>query len=140
VDLSVERVAINVDDAPIRDNAEQQLVDEPIVRGGPAAYFSSLPIKAIVAALRAAGLPASVSQTAGTFVCNHVFYGLMHSLAALPAVRGGFIHIPYLPEQAARHPGAASMSLEQMVEGMRVAVRTALAVELDLLGGGGSTH
>jgi pyroglutamyl-peptidase len=64
----------------------------------------------------------------------------MHSLAALPAVRGGFIHIPYLPEQAARHPGAASMSLEQMVEGMRVAVRTALAVELDLLGGGGSTH
>jgi pyroglutamyl-peptidase len=140
VDLSVERVAINVDDAPIRDNAEQQLVDEPIVRGGPAAYFSSLPIKAIVAALRAAGLPASVSQTAGTFVCNHVFYGLMHSLAALPAVRGGFIHIPFLPEQAARHPGAASMSLEQMVEGMRVAVRTALAVELDLLGGGGSTH
>lgn len=140
VDLSVERVAINVDDAPIKDNAERQLVDEPIVRGGPAAYFSTLPIKAIVAALRAAGLPASVSQTAGTFVCNHVFYGLMHVLAAQPHVRGGFIHIPYLPEQAARYPGAASMSLGQMVEGLRVAVRTALGTVVDAGDVGGSTH
>jgi pyroglutamyl-peptidase len=140
VDLSVERVAINVDDAPIKDNAEQQLVDQPIVQGGPAAYFSTLPIKAIVAALRTAGLPASVSQTAGTFVCNHVFYGLMHVLASRPHVRGGFIHIPYLPEQAARHPGAASMALERMIEGMRVAVRTALAAERDAVVAGGSTH
>lgn len=140
VDLSVERVAINVDDAPIKDNAERQLVDEPIVRGGPAAYFSTLPIKAIVAELRAAGLPASVSQTAGTFVCNHVFYGLMHVLATQPHVRGGFIHIPYLPEQAARHPGAASMSLGQMVEGIQVAVRTALAADGDIAAAGGATH
>lgn len=140
VDLSVERVAINVDDAPIKDNAEVQLVDQPIVRGGPAAYFATLPIKAIVAALRAAGLPASVSQTAGTFVCNHVFYGLMHALAGQPEVRGGFIHIPYLPEQAARHPGAASMSLGQMVEGIRVAVRTALVTAHDTGLAGGATH
>lgn len=140
VDLSVERVAINVDDAPIKDNAERQLVDEPIVRGGPAAYFSTLPIKAIVAALRAAGLPASVSQTAGTFVCNHVFYGLMHAVAGRDDVKAGFIHIPYLPEQAARHPGAASMSLEQMIEGMRVAIRTALATDGDAVAAGGATH
>ena len=140
VDLSVERVAINVDDAPIKDNADQQLVDEPIVAGGPAAYFSTLPIKAIVAALRAAGLPASVSQTAGTFVCNHVFYGLMHALARRGEVKAGFIHIPYLPEQAARHPGAASMSLAQMTEGIRVAIRTALSVTSDLAVGAGTTH
>lgn len=140
VDLSVERVAINVDDAPIKDNADKQLVDQPIVRGGPAAYFATLPIKAIVAALRAAGLPASVSQTAGTFVCNHVFYGLMHALAGRNDVKAGFIHIPYLPEQAARHPGAASMSLEQMKDGLRVAIRTALAVEHDSSVAGGATH
>jgi pyroglutamyl-peptidase len=140
VDLSVERVAINVDDAPIKDNADCQLVDEPIVRGGPAAYFSTLPIKAIVAALRAAGLPASVSQTAGTFVCNHVFYGLMHALARRAGVRGGFIHIPYLPEQAARHPGAASMALGQMIEGIRIAVRTALETGRDTADVGGATH
>ena len=140
VDLSVERVAINVDDAPIKDNAQQQLIDEPIVRGGPAAYFSTLPVKAIVAALRAAGLPASVSQTAGTFVCNHVFYGLMHAVAGREDVKAGFIHIPYLPEQAARHPGAASMSLGQMIEGIRVAVRTALATGVDAADIGGATH
>jgi len=140
VDLSVERVAINVDDAPIKDNADKQLVDQAIVRGGPAAYFATLPIKAIVAALRAAGLPASVSQTAGTFVCNHVFYGLMHALAGRNDVKAGFIHIPYLPEQAARHPGAASMSLEQMKDGLRVAIRTALAVEHDSSVAGGATH
>lgn len=140
VDLTVERVAINVDDAPIKDNAEQQLVDEPIVRGGPAAYFATLPIKAIVAALRDAGLPASVSQTAGTFVCNHVFYGLMHALAGRSGVRGGFIHIPYLPEQAARHPGAASMALAQMVQGLRIAIQTAFATADDAQIGAGATH
>ncbi|MYN01345.1 pyroglutamyl-peptidase I [Pseudoduganella sp. DS3] len=140
VDLTVERVAINVDDAPIKDNAEQQLVDAPIVPGGPAAYFSTLPIKAVVAALRAAGLPASVSQTAGTFVCNHVFYGLMHALADRAGVRGGFIHIPYLPEQAARHPGMASMSLAQMIEGLRIAVQTSLAVSRDTSVAAGATH
>jgi pyroglutamyl-peptidase len=140
VDLTVERVAINVDDAPIKDNAEQQLVDEPIVRGGPAAYFATLPIKAIVAALRDAGLPASVSQTAGTFVCNHVFYGLMHALAGRSGVRGGFIHIPYLPEQAARHPGAASMALAQMVQGLRIAIQTAFTTADDAQIGAGATH
>lgn len=139
VDLSVERVAINVDDAPIQDNAQQQLVDEPVVPGGPAAYFSTLPIKAIVRGLRDAGLPASVSQTAGTFVCNHVFYGLMHHTAGT-ATRAGFIHIPYLPQQAAAHPGAASMALSEVVRGLKVAVAVALATQSDVREIGGGTH
>lgn len=138
-DLSIERIAINVDDAPIPDNQARQLVDAAVVAGGPAAYFSTLPIKAIVRGLRAAGLPASVSQSAGTFVCNHVFYGLMHASAGR-GLRAGFIHIPYLPEQAAAHPGAASMALADMVRGLKIAVEVALAGEADASEGGGSTH
>jgi pyroglutamyl-peptidase len=141
VDLSVERVAINIDDAPIADNQMRQVVDQPIVNGGPAAYFSTLPIKAIVHALREAGLPSSVSQSAGTFVCNHVFYGLMHQAHEWgTTMRAGFIHIPYLPQQAAAHPGSASMKLEDMVEGLRIAIRTTLAHDVDMREAGGVTH
>jgi pyroglutamyl-peptidase len=125
VDLSLERVAINVDDARIADNRGVQPVDVPVVAGGPAAYFSTLPIKAIVAGLRAAGLPASVSQTAGTFVCNHVFYGLQHHLRDRD-VRSGFMHLPYVPAQASAHPGAASMPLAVLVDGTRRALELAL--------------
>ena len=139
VDLSVERVAINVDDAPIPDNAQRQLVDEPIVRDGPAAYFSTLPIKAIVHGMKAAGLPASVSQTAGTFVCNHVFYGLMHHTVGM-GLKAGFIHIPYLPEQAAAHPGAPSMALADMVRGLKIAVEVALSTATDTREAAGATH
>lgn len=139
-DITVERVAINVDDARIPDNKGQQPIDRPIVADGPAAWFSSLPIKAIVAALRQQGIPASVSQTAGTFVCNHVMYGLLHKLQGQAGVKGGFIHIPYLPEQAAAHPGEASMALETI----RAALETAIAVSLthddDLSVTGGATH
>jgi len=101
---SVERVAINVQDARIPDNAGAQPIDVPVIAGGPAAYFSTLPIKALVAGLKAAGFPASVSQTAGTFVCNQVFYALQHSLAGL-GVHSGFVHLPLLPEQAANWKG-----------------------------------
>lgn len=124
--LWVERVAINVDDARIPDNAGAQPVDEPIDAAGPAACFSTLPIKAIVAAIRAAGLEAGVSQTAGTFVCNHVFYGLQRRLAGT-RVRSGFIHVPLMPEQAARHPGAPTMPLKDMVDGVRIALQVSLA-------------
>lgn len=124
-EFSVERVAINVDDARIPDNAGAQPVDCAIVPGGPAAYFSSLPIKAMVAALRAGGLPAAVSQSAGTFVCNHVFYGLQHALAGR-AVRSGFMHLPLLPAQAAARPGLASMALDDMVRGTGIAIDAAL--------------
>nr|WP_145549519.1 pyroglutamyl-peptidase I [Variovorax boronicumulans] len=135
-----ERVAINCDDARIADNAGRQPIDTPVVAGGPAAYFSSLPVKAIVQALRAAGLPASVSNTAGTFVCNHVFYALMHRLTGRPGVRGGFVHVPCLPEQAARHPGLPSMALPAQIEALRVTVRTALAVQTDIVAEGGQIH
>lgn len=138
-ELSVERVAINVDDASIMDNQEQQPVDTTIVEGGPAAYFSTLPIKAIVHEMRERGLRAGVSQTAGTFVCNHVFYGLMHHCAGMP-VKAGFIHVPYLPEQAAAFPGAPSMELAHIIEGLRAAVQVSLAVEADIAEAGGATH
>ncbi|AGW88471.1 MULTISPECIES: pyroglutamyl-peptidase I [Cupriavidus] len=141
-EMSVERVAINVDDARIADNAGEQPIDTAIVEDGPAAYFSTLPIKAMVRDMRAAGVPASVSQTAGTFVCNHVFYGLMHRLAQHKRgeVRGGFIHIPYLPEQAARHPGQPSLAQETLVKGLRQAVATALATRADVREQGGQLH
>ncbi|RZT38525.1 pyroglutamyl-peptidase I [Cupriavidus agavae] len=141
-EMSIERVAINVDDARVADNVGAQPIDVTIAEDGPAAYFSSLPIKAIARDLRAAGVPALVSQTAGTFVCNHVFYGLMHTLARGTAgtVRGGFIHIPYLPEQAARHPGAPSLALDTLIAGLRVAVATTLSTEGDIREQGGQLH
>ena len=125
-ELSLERVAINVDDARIPDNDGNRPIDRPIVAAGPPAYFSGLPIKAAVAALRRAGLPAAVSNSAGTFVCNHVFYGVMHLAATAAApFRGGFLHVPYLPEQAARHPGAPSMALDDIVRGIEIILATA---------------
>jgi pyroglutamyl-peptidase len=123
--LSLERVAVNIDDARIPDNAGAQPVDLPVVANAPAAYFSTLPVKAIVAAWRRAGLPGEVSQTAGTFVCNHVFYGLQHALAGGP-VRSGFVHMPFLPEQVASRPAVPSLPLEAMVQGVRLALVTAL--------------
>ena len=123
--ISLERVAINVDDAPIPDNAGARPVDMPVVPGAPAAYFSSLPIKAMLAALQREGLPAEVSPSAGSFVCNHVFYGLMHALATRPDLRltrGGFVHVPWLPEQ-----GTPGLPLADVVRGLRVALRCALA-------------
>ena len=122
--LSLERVAINVDDARIPDNAGAQPVDSPVVAGAPAAYFSTLPIKAMRAAIESEGVPAEVSQTAGTFVCNHVFFGLMHALARQPAphrVPGGFMHVPWLPGQ-----GQPSLPLEAMTRGTRAALQCAL--------------
>lgn len=139
-EISVERVAINVDDASILDNAGRQPVDRPIREDGPAAYFSTLPIKAMVAAMRDKGLTAGVSQTAGTFVCNHVFYGLMHHTAGKP-VKAGFIHVPFLPEQAEGRPDhPPSMALEDIIAGIRIAVETALTVERDVAQAGGATH
>ncbi|MEJ5068380.1 pyroglutamyl-peptidase I [Enterobacter sp. MYb186] len=140
VDVTVERVAINVDDARIPDNRGQQPVDVAIVPDGPAAWFSTLPIKAMVEALREAGIPASVSQTAGTFVCNHVMYGVLHKLADRPEVKGGFIHIPYLPEQAVAHPGAPSMATHTLKKGLEIAIAVALRQEHDIKVVGGATH
>lgn len=141
-EIAIERIAINIDDARVADNAGRRPIDLPVVPGAPAAYFSTLPIKAIARELRAAGVPASVSNSAGTFVCNHIFYGLMYLIATRPVagLRGGFIHIPYLPEQAARFPGAPSMSLDTMVQALRIAVATALKVKQDIAETGGQLY
>jgi pyroglutamyl-peptidase len=122
--IELERVAINVDDAPSADNAGKQPIDRPIERGGPAAYWSTLPIKSIQTALRRNGLPANVSLSAGTFVCNHVFYGLMHALRRKDGVRGGFVHVPILPQQAKK--GMRSLSLPKTVRALEIVVRTSI--------------
>ncbi len=138
--LSLERVAINLDDARIPDNAGQQPIDEAIIEDGAAAYFSNLPIKAMLLALRKAGIPVEISQTAGTYVCNHVFYGLMHALSQRAGVRGGFLHIPYLPEQAAQHPGTPSLPLEVAIDAVKLGLKVAIHVDVDLHHGGGALH
>jgi pyroglutamyl-peptidase len=131
--LSLERVAINIDDARIPDNKGRQPIDLPVVAGGPAAYFTNLPVKAAAAALRDAGLPAIVSNSAGTFVCNHVFYGLMHLAATRRLdLRGGFLHVPYLPSQAARQDGAPSMALDDIVRGIEIVLTVAASRRDDI--------
>lgn len=127
--ITPERVAVNCDDAPQPDNAGRQPVDAPVVRGGPVAYWSTLPVKAIVARLRAEDIPAEVSRTAGAFVCNHVFYGLMHALRRRPGVRGGFIHVPWLPEQARK--GRPSLPLATMTAAISLAIAVTLKTRRD---------
>src|ERR1700686_2244784 len=131
--LSLERVAINIDDARIPDNSGQQPIDRPVVAGGPPAYFATLPIKAAAAAWRGADRPAIVSNPAGTFVCNHVFYGLLHLAATRrPGLRGGFLHVPYLPSQAARQDGMPSMALDEIVRGIEIVLAVAAARRDDI--------
>jgi pyroglutamyl-peptidase len=129
--LSIERVAINVQDARIADNAGAQPMDEPVIANGPAAYFSTLPIKAMLAALHDQGLPAEISQTAGTYVCNHISYAMLHLASKRRGMRAGFIHIPYLPEQAAHVRGAASMAQNDVLRGLEIALRTAIVTTVD---------
>jgi pyroglutamyl-peptidase len=142
-EISLERVAVNVDDARIPDNAGSQPIDQPVLDGGPAAYFSTLPIKAVVAALQGAGLPAVVSQTAGTFVCNHVFYGLMHRLQRQrrpphrPPVRGGFVHLPALPGQVSAQ-GLPGLALDEQLRAVRLALQVMLDTGDDLKATGGT--
>jgi len=141
--ILVERVAINVDDARIPDNAGHQPIDTPVVPGGPAAYFSTLPIKRLTQGLQQAGHPVHVSQTAGTYVCNHVFYTLQHHLHGKPAI-SGFVHLPALPEQAERATGPRppSMPLTAQVMAMQQLLKlcVAHASEGDVRWGGGAIH
>ncbi len=121
--ITVERVAININDADIADNAGVTLCDVPCVPNGPAAYFSTLPIKEIVSAVRFAGIPAFISNSAGTYVCNHVLYhALHHSAVHQRAVQTVFIHVPFLPEQTVDKNGIASMSLAEIVKALEIAV------------------
>lgn len=140
-EISLERVAINLIDARIKDNAGRQPVDVPVVAGAPNAYFSTLPLKAMLRRLHEAQIPAALSHTAGTFVCNQVFFGLAHRLATQHRrTRGGFIHVPYLPEQAARHPGTPSLPLTTMIDAIRFCLQIALTTKSDLHFAAGTTH
>ncbi|MGE5096178.1 MAG: pyroglutamyl-peptidase I [Betaproteobacteria bacterium] len=131
--VCVERVAINVNDARIEDNSGESPIDEPIAVNGPAAYFSTLPIKAMAVAMRAAGAPSEVSNTAGTFVCNHLMYGVLHYLAGSGSpARAGFIHVPYAEEQVLEKKGQPSMAIATMARGVEAAIAVAVAQEHDI--------
>lgn len=124
--ITPERVAINVDDARIKDNEGNQPVDTAVCSDGENAYFTNLPIKAMVQAMIAEGIPASVSNTAGTFVCNHVMYGVLHMIhTKYPNVRGGFIHVPYIPSQVVQKPGTPSMAVADITKGLEICIRVA---------------
>lgn len=138
--ITPERVAINIDDARIPDNQGNQPIDEPIADKGPVAYWSTIPIKRIVENMKESNIPASVSHTAGTFVCNHIFYGLMDYITRTSSsIRGGFIHIPFIPEQTINKE-APSLSLETIVKGIKIAAVTAAKYESDIHTVGGTTH
>nr|WP_253823739.1 pyroglutamyl-peptidase I [Treponema sp. OMZ 906] len=141
-EITVERVGINIDDCRIPDNEGNQPIDEPVVKGGPAAYFVTVPIKAIVENIKAHNIPASISNTAGTFICNHVCYGVAHLAAARTAagkpMKSGFIHIPFLPEQAIGKPALTpSMSLETIVSGITHALEAIVEHGSDIKVSGG---
>lgn len=143
VDITPERVAINQDDARIPDNAGQQPIDQVIREDGPPAYFSTLPIKAMVETIRRAGVPASVSNTAGTFVCNHLMYQALYLAdKQFPQTKAGFLHIPYIPEQVIDKPGQPSMALQDIVRGIEAAVEAIVryADQEDIKTIGGATH
>lgn len=138
--LTPERVAINIDDASIPDNEGNQPIDLPIFEDGAPAYFSTLPIKAMVAAIREAGLPASVSNTAGTYVCNHLMYGVLYTLAKhYPGIRGGFMHVPFIPSQTLQRQ-APSMSQQDIARGIEAAIAAIAAHNTDIAVAEGKTH
>jgi pyroglutamyl-peptidase len=126
--ITPERIAINVDDFRIPDNAGNQPSDEPIIEGGPVAYFSTLPIRAITNRLNKAHIPAAISNTAGAYLCNRLFYSVMHSISVeAMSTAAGFIHMPYLHNQAIdKYPDVPSLSRESLVEAVRLAIEVSL--------------
>jgi pyroglutamyl-peptidase len=140
-DVTPERVAINVDDARIPDNEGNQPVG-PIYEDGPAAYFATLPIKAMVKRIRDAGLPSSVSNSAGTFVCNHIMYGLLYHLdKKYPGIRGGFVHVPFIPEQVVNRPAPAPyMSTADIVKALTEVLRAIGEASGDIVVNEGKEH
>ena len=131
--ITPERVAINLDDARIKDNEGNQPLDITIYEDGQPAYFSNLPIKAMVNEIKEAGLPAAVSNTAGTFVCNHVMYGVLHMIHTdYPNMRGGFIHVPYIPAQVTSKANMPSMSQADITKGLALCIEAATTHTEDL--------
>ncbi|WP_288393905.1 pyroglutamyl-peptidase I [uncultured Vagococcus sp.] len=142
-DLTPERVAINLDDARIPDNEGKQPIDVEIKADGESAYFSQHPVKAMVTAIKNAGLPASVSNTAGTFVCNHIMYQSLYlTHKEFPKAKAGFMHVPFLPEQVLERPGMPAMSLEDITRGIVAAIEAIVEFDgkEDLKAIGGQTH
>jgi len=138
-DITVERVGVNVDDCRIPDNEGNQPIDEKIVKDGPDAYFVTLPIKAMVEHIQKKGVPASVSNTAGTFICNHVTYGVRHlAETKYPEMRTGFIHIPFLPQQVLDKKGMPSMELDVIVKGLVAAIEAVIQTDEDIKVSGGA--
>lgn len=141
IGLTPERVAINIDDARIPDNEGNQPIDQPVFADGAPAYFATLPVKAMVAAIREAGVPASLSNTAGTFVCNHLMYGVLYYIEKCwPHMRGGFMHVPFLHEQVMNRPNTASLSKQDIVTGICAALEAIVANEKDAAHVMGATH
>lgn len=129
-EITVERVAINVDDARIPDNDGNQPVDQPVFADGENAYFSTLPVKSIVQAIRQENIPAALSNSAGTFVCNHLMYGLRYLIERkYPKIRGGFIHVPFITEQVLDRPQAPYMELSLITKAIRAAIIAAVTNE-----------
>lgn len=126
-EITPERVAINLDDARIQDNEGNQPIDEPIFPDGENAYFSTLPVKAMVEAIRKEGLPSSLSNSAGTYVCNHLMYGVLYYLDKRPVIKAGFIHVPYIPEQTKNKKAMPALALSEIVRGLEAAI-TAIAI------------
>ena len=131
-EITPERVAINLDDARIPDNEGNQPIDEPIFSDGENAYFSTLPVKAMVEAIRKEGLPSSLSNTAGTYVCNHLMYGVLYYLDKRPRMKAGFIHVPYIPEQVKDKKEMPALPLLDIVRGLEAAIQAVEENELDL--------
>lgn len=131
--MCVERIAINIDDARAPDNAGSHPIDERVAENGPPAYFSTLPVKAMVEAMRGASVPAELSNTAGTYVCNHLMYGVLHFLAASgKSARAGFVHVPYSEEQVLDKRGVPGMAVATMVRGIEAALAAACATTQDI--------
>ena len=139
--VTPERVAINVTDARIPDNEGNQPIDEPIFEDGDAAYFSNLPVKAMVQAIKDAGYPSVLSNTAGTYICNHVMYGILYYIQKeFPNARGGFIHVPYAASQVVNTPNTASMAIADITASIEAAIKAAVENQSDIKAIGGETH
>lgn len=137
--VTPERVAINIDDARIKDNEGNQPIDEEIFKDGESAYFSNLPIKAMVEEIKSNGLPSSVSNTAGTFVCNHVMYGILYLIdKKYNGIRGGFIHVPCIPSQVVTKVGIPSMSVDDISKSLEYALRAVITNDKDIKQVGGA--
>lgn len=137
--VTPERVAINIDDARIQDNEGNQPIDIAIYEDGENAYFTNLPIKAMVKEMNDNGIPASVSNTAGTFVCNHVMYGILYLIdKKYPNMRGGFIHVPYVPSQVTTKPNMPSMSADDITKGLELSIKAVIENSSDIKTIGGT--